>query len=139
MHGLAAHLPSQEDVQAVCPQAELRGGKHRVTLLSKALPRSRLLRSFLNFVFRSSRLRLTSVLEGAIKFRLYSSTSYVMLNARSSTSCRQIRRRQLTGGEHERKLRRDAPLTLFCLPLFSFMWGQSLPVSRPLISATETA
>lgn len=45
---------------------------------------------------------------------------------------------ELAGGEHQQKLRRDAPLTLFCLPLFSFMWGQSLPVSKPLISATGT-
>lgn len=29
---------------------------------------------------------LTSVLEGAMKFKLYSSTSYVMVKARSSTS-----------------------------------------------------
>lgn len=33
--------------------------------------------------------RLTSVLDGAMKFRLYSSTSYVMLNARSRTSYRE--------------------------------------------------
>lgn len=47
-------------------------------------------------------------------------------------------RRQPAAGEHKRYLRRHDPPTLFCLPLFSFMWGQSLPVSKPLISATGT-
>lgn len=43
-----------------------------------------------------SRSRLTSVREGAMKFRLYSSTSYMMLNAKSSTSCREEGETQLS-------------------------------------------
>lgn len=30
VHGLAAHLPSQEDVQSVCPQAELKEANTRL-------------------------------------------------------------------------------------------------------------
>lgn len=39
VHGLAAHVPSQEDVQSVCPQAELMGRKPGYILVRDDVPR----------------------------------------------------------------------------------------------------
>lgn len=85
-HGFTAHLSAQEDAQSICPQAELRQ-RERKPLIKLFINCKAHRKDEAALMFADKfRARLTSVLEGAMKFRLYSSTSYVMLNARSSTS-----------------------------------------------------
>ena len=84
-HALTAHVPAQQHAQPVRPQAELRDTQN----ISSSTGTSYLLGEIKCYT-QWNESQLTSVLDEAMKFRLYSSTSYVMVNARSSTSYQEM-------------------------------------------------
>ncbi|TNN68247.1 hypothetical protein EYF80_021569 [Liparis tanakae] len=119
-HRFTAHLPAQENAQSIRPQAELsergsqRGNRLHLYSIYNAHREEETL-------MKTSKAHICSGGGDEVQAGLF--------NIICDAKCQVQHLLQWETGEL---------LTLLCLPLFSFMWGQSFPVSKPLISATGT-